>query len=94
MALFMQNQGLIENWAMNNNQMKLFDHFYYKYTYPRDTTDPMACDRAQFRCDWFTCDDQPWDGVSNSDCWIERCKNPCGDELCKKWNQSYDYNVK
>lgn len=81
---FMMYGPSVENWAMNNNQMKLFDHFYYKYNYPQDPS--KNCDSSSFRCEWYFCNGEPWDGVTNDTCWIEKCKNDCGDEICKKWN--------
>lgn len=51
--------------------------------------DYRQCD-DKFDCKWFTCDNQPWDGKSSSDCWIERCNNECGQNQCKLWNASWN----
>jgi hypothetical protein len=89
-SLFMMYTYQTENWAMNNNHMKLFDHFYYKYTYPQDLNCQFSS--QEFKCDWFFCDGTAWDGFSSTTdgCWLEKCENQCGDKVCKEWHESWD----
>lgn len=86
-----EEKGDFENWAMNNNQMKLYDYYYYK-NHPEYECKNEKGNSSMVNMDvtWQFCDGREWDGVTNADCWIEKSDNGCGTVLCKKWDNEFD----